>query len=66
MTSVLTLTSVPSSSSGWLGSISGNSNANLERLRDLVQWLRVLMREENSKRQSLQRHRISFRDAHVP
>ena len=60
---------------GWLGkgllqlggSFLGPSGGEVERLRDLVQCARVLMRDEDTKRESLslQRHRLSFQQADV-
>jgi ABC-type uncharacterized transport system YnjBCD ATPase subunit len=54
--------------SGWKGlmalggSLLGGSRAEVQRLRDLVQAARVLMREEDIKRLSLSLHRqrLSF------
>jgi len=77
VTSVLTLAAidVPRLGAGWLGkgllqlggSFLGPSGGEVERLRDLVQCARVLMRDEDTKRQSLslQRHRLSFQQADV-
>lgn len=48
---------------GSLACLTGGSQAPVDQLRDLVQRARVLMREEDSKRQSvsLQRQRLSMR-----
>ena len=77
ITSVLTLTAhvgPASSSSGWLGkgllelggAVWGGSNAEVQRLRDLVQCARVLMLDEDMKQQSVNRHRLSFRQQSDP
>ena len=48
---------------GSVACLTGGSQAPADQLRDLVQRARVLMREEDSKRQSvsLQRQRLSLR-----
>ena len=48
---------------GSLACLAGGAQAPVDQLRDLVQRARVLMREEDSKRQSvsLQRQRLSMR-----
>ena len=70
VTSVLMLTSVAGASTMWsrglqqlsAGLLLPAGCGELQRLRYLVQSARVLMREEQTKRQSVQRHRNSYRE----